>query len=93
MNIFTGVPVWKEEVDESQKDDPNVVYNQKDNTYYKLHFGDLQNAGVTDWSTFNQYFTENSQIEGKEYIEDGEQKTGSNPYKNPYNFYTYDITP
>ena len=52
LAVHTGVPTWKEQVDESRKDEPNVVEDDNDG-YVKIHFGEIDSENE---SKYRWYF-------------------------------------
>lgn len=57
LAVHTGVPTWKESVDASQANDPNVV-QVSENDYVKIHFGDVDYGCLPGEvsSSFDWYF-------------------------------------
>lgn len=57
LAVHTGVPTWKEPVDASQANDPNVV-QVSENEYVKIHFGDVDYGCLPGEvsSSFDWYF-------------------------------------
>lgn len=82
LAVHTGVPTWKETVDASQANDPDVI--QVDGGYVKLHFGDVdaesQPGEVS--SSFDWYFFDDKQKLPKNWV---------NPFANKFDFFTNNL--
>ena len=84
LAVHTGVPTWKEPVDASQANDPNVV-QVSENDYVKIHFGDVDygcRPGEVS-SSFDWYF----------FGDDQNLPTGwANPFTNMFDFFTNNLS-
>ena len=84
LAVHTGVPTWKETVDASQANDPDVI--QVDGGgYVKLHFGDVDaghQLGEVS-SSFDWYFFDDKQKLPNNWV---------NPFSNKFDFFTNNLS-
>lgn len=77
LAVHTGVPAWKQEVDESHKYESDVV--ESGGKFFKMHFGEV----TSDESTkYNWYFLNDDQPEPNQW---------NNPFRNKFNFFTNNL--
>lgn len=88
LAVHTGVPAWKEVVDASHKDEPDVI-DIDDGlghvTYYKIHFGEVSNPSDYDWYFFNDSI-DTSRVRTETH------GPWVNPFTNKFDFFTNDIS-
>lgn len=80
LAIHSGVPAWKEEVDEDKKGEPNVV--ESDGQYYRLHYGEIPSENSTN---YDWYFLSD------DLMKTGVQKEWTNPFTQTFDFFTNNL--
>ena len=81
MNVFSGVPTWKEQTTISHAGEENVIKAVEGgrDVYYKVHFGEIPSGDKSEWEKYD-YKDGNTEVKG------------ANLYKSKFNFFTYDPT-
>ena len=77
LAVHTGVPAWKQEVDESHKYESDVV--DSGGRYFKMHFGEVTEAEAPN---YDWYFLNDDQPLPNQW---------NNPFRNKFNFFTNNL--